>query len=205
MYVIGLLGGVASGKSLVAEAFEQRLPAVVLDADRAAHEVLRQPEVVAEVRRRWGDDVVDQDGEIDRKSLAAIVFAPPPDGPRELAQLERIVHPRVRAAFQERIDFLTDDASYSAVVIDAPLLLEAGWGPLCDATVFVDADRSVRLARARTRGWTDEEFSAREAAQIPVEEKRSKADFVIDNSGPPMETYAQILGIWRSISKSLER
>jgi dephospho-CoA kinase len=198
MHVIGLLGGVASGKSLVADGFA-RLSAVVLDADREAHEVLRQPEVVREIRRRWGEEVIGADGQVDRRALAAIVFGPPPDGPRALAELERIVHPRVRQSFDRRIDELRREGSCRAVVIDAPLLLEAGWGPMCDLTVFVDADRPLRLARARSRGWSEGEFSAREAAQLPAGEKRAKADIVIDNSGSPEETYAQVETVWRRL------
>ena len=101
MKLIGLLGGVASGKSMVAEMF-RRLGAEVLDADRVGHEVLRMPAVRAAVGGRWGKDVIGPDGEVNRPALAKIVFAPPPDGPRELAELERITHPEIRRRLQAK-------------------------------------------------------------------------------------------------------
>ncbi len=105
MKIIGLLGGVASGKSTVAEMF-QKLGAVVLDADRAGHKVLRLPAVRAAIGGRWGKDVIGTDGEIDRRALGKIVFAPPPDGPRELAELERITHPEIRERLKAQVEEL---------------------------------------------------------------------------------------------------
>src|SRR5215813_11562398 len=105
MKLIGLLGGVASGKSTVAEMFRQ-LGAEILDADRAGHEVLKMPAVRAAIGGRWGQSVIGPDGEIDRKSLAKIVFAPPPDGPRELAELERITHPEIRKRLKSETEDL---------------------------------------------------------------------------------------------------
>src|SRR6185437_13418712 len=103
MKLIGLLGGVASGKSTVAELFRQ-LGAEVLDADRVGHEVLRMPAVRAAVGGRWGKDVIGPDGEVDRPALAKIVFAPPPAGPRQLAELERITHPEIRRRLKTEVD-----------------------------------------------------------------------------------------------------
>ncbi len=94
MKILGLLGGVASGKSLVARQLAE-LGAVVLDADRAGHEALRLPNVEAAARQRWGDAVFGPDGHIDRSRLAKIVFAPPPDGPKERKYLEELTHPEI--------------------------------------------------------------------------------------------------------------
>ena len=94
MKILGLLGGVASGKSLVARQLAE-LGAVVLDADRAGHEALRLPSVEEAARRRWGDAVFGPDGHIDRSRLAKIVFAPPPDGPKERKYLEKLTHPEI--------------------------------------------------------------------------------------------------------------
>src|SRR5262245_40039116 len=103
MKIVGLLGGIGSGKSTVAEMFRQ-LGAAVLDADKTGHEVLRQPAIRAAIGGRWGQAVIGPDGEIDRKALAKIVFAPPPEGPRELAELERITHPEIRNRLKTKVE-----------------------------------------------------------------------------------------------------
>jgi dephospho-CoA kinase len=198
MNVIGLVGGVAAGKSLVANCFA-RLSAEVLDADAASHAVLRDPDVIREVYHLWGVSMTGSDGQIDRRALARIVFAPPPEGPRQRRKLEQLIHPRVREQFVHRIEQLRRDGSHSAVVIDAPLLLEAGWGQICDHIVFVKADRDTRLARALDRGWSEDEFVIREQSQLPLDKKEASAEIVIDNSGSPEQTYAQVEAFWKRL------
>ena len=195
--VIGILGGVASGKSAVAGLFGE-LGAVVLDADRAGHRVLRQPEVEQAVRERWGDRVFDADGRVDRSGVARIVFAPPPDGPRELAWLEQLTHPRIRKLLEEEIERLTGAREVPAVVLDAPVLDKAGWDRFCDYLVFVDVPRDVRLARALQRGWTAEQFAAREAAQPSAAERRARASHLVDNSGEIEQTKVQAERVWQA-------
>lgn len=197
MQVIGLLGGVASGKSLVARQLGE-LGAGILDADGAGHQVLLEPEVEASVRARWGAGVFGPEGRVSRAALARIVFAPPPDGPRELAALEAISHPRIGALLSEQIARLATQGT-PAVVLDAPVMLKAGWDRYCDCLVFVDSPRGQRLARAQSRGWTEADFAAREAAQENVDEKRSRAQFVIDNSGSPEDTRRQVAKLWNRL------
>jgi dephospho-CoA kinase len=197
MQILGLLGGVASGKSLVAAELA-RLGAGVLDADRAAHEVLQAPEVEQAARERWGDAVFGLDGHIDRKRLAAIVFAPPPKGASERAFLERLIHPRAAHLLEGEARRLAA-AGVRLAVLDAPLLLEAGWDRLCDKLVFVDAPRQLRLARALARGWSETDFAARECVQESLDSKRKQADAVVDNSGSPEQTQAQIERLWASL------
>ncbi len=195
MFVIGLIGGIASGKSLVAAEFG-RLGAGVLDADRAGHQVLELPEVEQALRARWGPEVFDPQGRVQRRALARIVFAPEPDGPRELAALEQITHPRIRHLLQTQLA-QQQARGVRAVVLDAPVLLKAGWRDLCHRIVFVDAPQAVRLARARERGWSEEEFHRREAAQELLSWKRSQSDAAIDNSGPVEATQAQVCQLWQ--------
>lgn len=190
MKVVGLLGGVASGKSTVARLLAEA-GAGVLDADRAGHEVLSLPDVRQAARSRWGESVFDADGQIDRARLAGIVFAPPPDGPLERQFLEELTHPRIGRVLLKQADELAAGACRVAV-LDAPLLLEAGWDRLCNTLVFVDVPRELRLARALERGWSSPEFEARERAQIAVETKRSRADLIIENSGDLEETRRQV-------------
>jgi dephospho-CoA kinase len=197
MKIIGLLGGVASGKSYVAEQL-RRLGAEVLDADRVGHEVLRLPEVKAAIRNHFGPQVFDSEGEVVRPTLAAIVFAPPPDGPRQLAVLEAITHPEIRRRLRAQTDEMAA-RNVPAAVLDAPVMLKAGWAEICDALVFVDAPEEMRKNRTMARGWTAQQFAAREAAQEPVAEKRRLAEFVIDNSGSAEYTYGQIERLWHSL------
>jgi dephospho-CoA kinase len=197
MQIIGLLGGVASGKSFVAEQF-RRLGAEVLDADRMGHEVLLVPEVRSAIRKHFGGKVFREDGQVDRKALGRIVFGSPPDGPRELTILEQITHPEIRLRLKNEAERMAAE-SVPAAILDAPVMLKSGWDEICSAVVFVEAPDGVRRERALARGWTNEEFDAREAAQESLEVKRRRADFVIDNSATAGYTQEQIERLWHSL------
>lgn len=199
MILIGILGGVASGKSAVSDRLKT-LGAVVLDADQLGHEVLREPEVKEELRRRWGEKVFEASGEIDRRRVAEIVFAATSQGKEELAFLEQLTHPRIRERLRKQLADLKS-AGVAAAVLDAPVMLKAGWDRLCDFLLFVDTPRQVRLARARQRGWTEADFAAREAAQEHVEAKRRRAGAILDNSSSLDQLYAQVDRFWRSLSE----
>jgi dephospho-CoA kinase len=196
--IIGLLGGIASGKSLVADCLEE-LGAGVLDADRMGHEVLRLPEVRKAVGMRWGDAVFDAAGEVDRKALAKIVFDPSPTGRDSLQYLEQLTHPKIGQLLRQEAEALAASGRHKALVLDAPVMLEAGWHTLCDQILFVDAPREVRLGRARARGWSEADFTAREAAQESLDVKRQHADAIIDNSGSTESTRAQVTRLWHSL------
>ncbi len=197
MRVIDILGGVAGGKSLVARQLAE-LGAGVLDADLAGHQALVLPQVEAAVRERWGDTVFSADGRIDRTRLARIVFADLPEGPREREHLERLTHPQIGRLLKQQAEAL-DRGGTAVAVLDAPLLLEAGWDDTCERLIFVDVPRPLRLSRAKTRGWSEEDFAAREAAQESLDFKRERADVVVDNSGSPEHTQAQIERFWQSL------
>ncbi len=190
MHIIGIVGGVASGKSLVARQLRE-LGAAVLEADTIGHEVLRQEDTEAAARRRWGDGIFGPDGRIDRRQLARIVFAPPPHGPREKEYLEGLTHPEIHRLIQRRIRELAAGGA-KLVVLDAPLLMEADLNNFCNTIIFVDSPREIRMARARSRGWNEEDYAAREGAQDSLDSKRAKADLTIDNSGAPESTKAQV-------------
>lgn len=181
--VIGLAGGIGSGKSTVAGMFA-RLGCLVVDSDARARAALDRPDVRAEIVRWWGDRVLgapDETGvrRIDRAKVAQIVFA----DAAQRARLESLVHPIVR---QDRAQAVREGAAAGAraVVVDAPLLFEAGLDADCDAVVFVDAPREARLRRVReSRNWDEAELDRREAAQLPLQSKRSRADYRISNDG----------------------
>jgi dephospho-CoA kinase len=179
MLTLGLVGGIASGKSVVADCFRD-LGALVLDADQAGHEVLREPDIVAALRQRWGDRVVDPAGQISRRAVAQIVFASGNEAEKRF--LEELTHPRIQMRLQQEMaKALAQTPPPRVAVIDAALLFEAGWDKLCDKIVYIDAPRDARLERAVRRGWSAEQLAAREAAQMPLEEKASRSHILIRN------------------------
>jgi len=197
MRIIGITGGVASGKSMVAKQFAA-LGAGVLDADRAGHEALRLPHVEAAARRRWGDAIFGPDGRIDRAKLARIVFGTEPEAEQERKYLEQLTHPEIGGLLKRRAEAF-EASGIEVAVLDAALLFEAGWDEMCEKTVFVESPREVRLARALARGWTEEDFAARECVQNSMERKRPRADVIIDNSGSAERTHAQVEQFWASL------
>jgi dephospho-CoA kinase len=201
MVVIGVTGGVASGKSLVAQELG-RLGAAVLEADQIGHAVLRDPVVRTALCARWGAGILDAAGEIRRSVVAEKVFAPPPDGPRELAFLEQWTHPRIATRMADQLRALAQQGETRVVVLDAAVLYKAGWDSLCDIIIFVDADSGMRAARARQRGWSDEQWRAREAAQTAPALQRARADVVLDNGGSRDELVAQVEKFWHSLQAS---
>ena len=195
MKIIGILGGVASGKSVVANRMRE-LGAEVLDADVVAHEVLNEEEVQSAIRRRFGDAVFTLDGQVARRELAKVVFADDEAGRKALADLEAIMHPRIGARLDERMREIQAAGEAKSIVLDAAVMMKAGWHRLCDALLFVEVSPAVRVERSKTRGWSDKEVTAREARQTPVDQKRAAADVVIDNSGELSDTFAQIDRFW---------
>ena len=195
MKTIGLVGGVASGKSRVAQLLVE-LGAGVLDADRAGHAVLAEDaEVRDALRGRWGGGIFRPDGSVDRAAVARRVFGGGGDAAAEREFLEELVHPRIRARLEREARELAA-AGKPAVVLDAPLLLEAGWETMCDVVLMVDASRETRLSRVRDRGWTEEQFDQREAAQWPIVKKREAADAVIHNDGTEEELRDAVGEFW---------
>ncbi len=177
--VLGLAGGIGAGKSAVAAEFA-RQGCVVVDSDYEAKAALDRPEVRDALRSWWGDGVLNAAGQIDRKAVANIVFT----RPEERARLEALVHPLIRQRRSELVARAAESGA-AAVIVDAPLLFEAGVDAECDAVIFVDAPREIRLERVmRTRGWDDAELARRESAQWTVERKREASRFVVANHGP---------------------
>lgn len=179
--VIGIVGGIGSGKSEVARALG-RLGCVVTDSDVQAREILTRPIVRERLVEWWGQSVLGVDGRVDRAAVAKIVFSDPASRRR----LEELVHPLIHAERRALIERVAKEGTGTvpAVIVDAPLLFEAGVDRECDAVIFVDAPWEVRLKRVkRTRGWDAAELERREAAQLPLEEKRRRSGFVVDNGG----------------------
>ena len=180
--VIGLSGGIASGKSAAARLLAGP-EGVVIDADRLAHEALASGEVRALVLEHFGPGVFNAESELDRAALARVVF----EDPAQRALLEGWIHPRVRVIMEQR---LAESRAQGVprIVLDVPLLFENDDQHQllrqCDVLVFVDADTATRTERVeRTRGWQRDELSRRESCQLPLDEKRERSDHVLANDG----------------------
>jgi len=193
--VIGLLGGVGAGKSLVASQFAQ-LGCEVVDADRIAHAVLGEEAVKQAVRERFGEGVFGPGGEVDRERLGERVF----DRPDDREALERIVHPQVCRRLRRAVETArAGDAP--AVVLDAPLILEKGLDNLCDLMVYIRVPAEVRENRVGgARGWDPSEVARREASQVSLKTKQDRADYIVDNSASPEHTFEQIRRIFSRVT-----
>lgn len=197
--VIGVVGGVASGKSLVSRCLE-RLGAVRIDADQIGHQVLEEPAVRQALTDRWGIGIVGPDGQVDRRRIAERVFGGQESGSVELAWLESVTHPRIAEQIERRIEQVRGGSPLSPVVLDAAVLLKAGWHRFCDRLLFVDVPAAVRQERAAGRGWSADQWRVREAAQGDLQAARAQADFVVHNSGSQENTCAQVRRIWQAVT-----
>jgi dephospho-CoA kinase len=195
MKVIGVVGGIASGKSIVATQF-RRLGAATLDADQIGHAILRQGPVMRAIRDLWGDEVFDEHGEVDRRAVASLVFGPDEASRERLAWLEQLTHPLIGEQLRSEIERLKWEGTVPAVVLDAPVLMKAGWHLFCDYLVFVDAGDEIRKQRALARGWTEQEWRWREATQTPLDQAKRLADAVIENSAAVEQTRRRVGELW---------
>lgn len=191
--VIGLLGGVGSGKSTVAALLVQR-GFVLLDADAEARAAVGRPEVLQALVRRFGPGILAADGGLDRARLAAAAF----DDRRATADLNAIVHPRVR----ERLAAALEAAAGADVVLDVPLLLESPLAARVTRWVFVEAPEAARDARVAGRGWPPGERARREALQADVAAKRARAGHVLENRGSLEHLEAQVDALLRQIGRA---
>lgn len=194
--VIGLTGGIASGKSTVSQMLALR-GAHVIDADSVGHQVITpQGEAYPEVVAAFGREILEEDGTISRPKLGAIVFA----HPERLAELNAISHPRMAERMAREIDAVRlreGTARPSMVVLDAAILFEAGWDGLCDAVWTVEAPSQLAIARLIQRnGLTREEAQSRLDAQMSNAERAERADRVIRNDGSLEDLEQQVAALW---------
>jgi dephospho-CoA kinase len=191
--VIGLLGGIASGKSVVTKLLAER-GAKVLVADDIAHEVLQRNEVVKEIKRAFGEGVAleSDPSKLDRKKIASMVFGRTAEHAHNRKVLESIVQTRVRTELEASIATWRRDVSEptsradskeALLILDIPLLLERGWDKECDEILFVDTPLERRRQFARQRGWSEKDLEMREATQSSLEEKRKHATMIVRNDG----------------------
>ena len=196
--LVGLTGGIATGKSTVSEILT-RLGCVLIDADQLAREVVAPGEpALAKVVREFGD-VLRPDGTLDRKKLAAIVFAEPSRRKR----LEAILHPAIRERFDARLDALTREGFEGIVVFDAPVMIESGGYKNMDRLIVVVTDEVIQRARLVARDADAADGERRIASQMPLAEKAKLADYVIDNTGDRAATEARTREVHAALVRDL--
>ncbi len=179
--MVGIVGGIGSGKSAVANWVASRANVPVLDADQLGHEALKSVAVRDALRLRFGPSIFGEDGFIVRSALAKEVFGDQPDKKLARHDLEAIVHPEISRQIQYAIDSASAHGA-ELVLLDAAILLEAGWRSKCDLVVFIDTPDAVRLERVRVnRGWTQDELARREASQWSLQNKRRESDLIVTN------------------------
>ena len=189
-FVVGLTGGIGSGKSLAAQFFSQ-LGALVIDADQLARSAIeRGSEGFDEVLLRFGDTVL-KNGDIDRVALGQIVF----ENPQAKKDLEEIIHPRIRAEFEEAVASLNPG---QIMVYEIPLLVETNAADRFDFVITVESDPELRKQRLRARGMFHSDIEKRMASQATEEERRAVADCVLTNDGTEDDLLRQVENIWES-------
>lgn len=205
MLRVGLTGGIACGKSTVAKMFAE-LGANIVDADTIAHELYRPgQEVLQDLVKHFGSEILKPDGELDRAKLAALVF----DGGR-VEELNRIVHPAVIRQQDQWMRELGEKDPYAVAIVEAALIFEAGVKDPFDRIIVVTCKPAQKVARFAERTGMSEkaartDVERRNKAQMPDEEKARRADFVIDNSGSPEETRHQVQRIYSELKVLAKR
>jgi dephospho-CoA kinase len=186
--IIGLAGGIGSGKSHAA-ALLREMGCRVIDSDAQVRAAYESEPVRRQLRNWWGDEVFTPDGKVDRRAIGQRVFTKGDERER----LERLIHPLVAAAREREMADAAADKMALAFVWDTPLLFEKGLNRQCDAVVFIDAPWQVRLQRvADSRGWSDDELRRRENFQWPLDKKRSFSDYVLNSTGDAEEFRSQV-------------
>jgi len=201
MLIVGLTGGIASGKSTVSNILRQEgVPVICADELARAVVAVGSP-ALNEIRSLLGDQVLDATGNLDRPKVARIVF----NNSEKRRALEQIIHPRVAEEQERRLKAL-QDAGHQLVVLDVPLLFETGWERYVALVIVVYVPRQIQEQRLMLRdGLHLEEARARLAAQMDIEEKRARADYIIDNSGSRDATQVQVMQVLKDLRNRQDR
>jgi dephospho-CoA kinase len=194
MIVIGLTGGIGTGKSEVARIL-QGLGAVVINADQVGHEAYKpHSEAWQEVVKTFGEEILQPNGEIDRKRLGGLVFS----DPEQLAKLNRVMHPRMAQMVAHHIEYLRGQG-VQVVVVEAALLFEAGWDVLVDEVWSTDSPIDSIIQRLRARnGLSEAEIKKRISSQMSKEERLERSDVIIGNAGDMASLESTVQSLWDS-------
>lgn len=193
--IIGIIGGIASGKSTVAAEFA-KLGCAVIDADEISHNILQIKEIEKKLVERFGEKIRKPDGTIDRNEVAQIVFS----DKQKLSFLDDVLHPLVLERSQELIEQYNRDPQVKAIVLDMPLLAEVGWEKHCDKVIFIRCDQPKRLQRASKKAnFNEKQFKNREKFQISLDSKLSIADNTINNNSDFSALAKQVQNIFSEL------
>jgi dephospho-CoA kinase len=200
--IIGLVGGIASGKSFVAETLEN-LGCARIDADQLGHAVLENPMIRYSLKQAFGSTIMAENGQVDRNRLGSLVFGQDPLAADRRRRLEEIVHPAIHSAAIQQIRRLKDGISPPvAIVVDAPLLIEAGWEGMCDWIFYVDTPEATRFQRAAQRGWSEAHWRDREQTQLDLDQKKRAATHFIPGDAEPDALRRQLQGLLDEMQQS---
>ena len=195
--IIGIVGGIGSGKSTVARMLAD-LGCLVIDADVIGHDLLREPAIREQVVRLFGPGVLDAAGEVARKAVARLVF----DDADALAKLNALMHPAIADRINQRIAAAMEDDAVVAVVLDAAVLFEAGWDRICTTCIYIQAPNSIRAARVKeSRGWDEAAWRSRENSQISLDTKALRCEYTLDNSSDISHLCLQVQQVLHRILK----
>ena len=192
--IIGILGGICSGKSTVAREFA-KLGCKVIDADKIAHELLDRKAIKEKITKLFGKGILDSEGNIEHKKLAGVVFK----DSCKLALLNEIIHPLVLKRVEELIDKYNGQNQVKAIVLDMPLLAEIGWTERCDKLIFVNCRQKIRAERTKKLDFDKNQLKIRENFQISLDKKRCLADNTVENNSDFSAMVRQVADIFSEI------
>ncbi len=192
--IIGILGGIGSGKSTVAAEFA-KLGSKVIDADKIAHELLDEPNIKTKIVNLFGRAILDSAGKIVREKLAEVVFT----NAEKLSSINEIIHPIVLQRIEKLIKKYNSQNQVKAIILDMPLLVEVGWDKRCDKLIFVDCEKKLRLNRAKKLGFDKNQVKIRENLQISLDNKANLADNTVENNSDFSALARQVTDIFSYI------
>ncbi len=192
--IIGILGGIGSGKSTAAAEFA-KLGCKVIDADKIAHELLDEPSVKEKVVGLFSRSILNPEGKIVREKLAEVVFT----DADKLSSINEIIHPIVLQRAEKLIKKYNSQKQVKAIILDMPLLVEVGWDKRCNKLIFVNCDQKLRLNRAKKLGFDKNQVKIRENFQISLDNKANLADNTIENNSDFSVLAKQVVNIFSYI------
>ncbi len=190
--VIGIVGGIASGKSTIAKMLES-LGADIIDADKICHQIINTKDIAYEITIKWGNHLQDDNGKINRHELAKIVFS----DRENVSALNSIIHPKAIEQIKSKIAEFQDEVPTKTIVLDAALLVESNLIDICNTILFVDTGKNRCNTRVQeNRKWPLDEIAKREKFQGLLQQKREIADVIINNNHSKKDTLNQVEDFW---------